>query len=60
LRVLDPNDNISFYISYQTHSYCRRCAVWQNKDNKKCHDCNGQLRRNPRFTKDEDRWLKAY
>jgi|GEM_PF-5050713 hypothetical protein len=57
---MDPQDKISFYISYETHSYCTECAKWQDKKNKRCVECNGQLRRKPRFTKDEDRWLKAY
>ena len=60
MRVRDRNDNITFYLSYKTHSYCKICEKWQDKTNARCQECNGSLRRKPRFTKDEDRWLKAY
>ena len=60
MRVSVTALNQSFYISYKTHSYCRRCELWQDIPNKRCEKCNGQLRRNPRFNKSEDRWKNAY
>ena len=63
MRILN-NVNQALYVSYKTHRYCRVCELWQEKietePNQRCSECNGQLRRKPRFTKDEDRWNKAY
>lgn len=52
-----------FYISYLTHSYCRKCEIWVNKqewDGKYCTMCKYQLRKHSRFNKKEDRWDNAY
>jgi len=60
MRVFNSEQKVTFYISYQTHSYCKICEKWQSKTNERCQECNGSLRRKPRFNKDEDRWSKAY
>ena len=51
------------YISYETHSYCAPCDLWQSKDNQQCEECNMTTRKNPHYrgknAKDK-RWEKAY
>ena len=51
------------YISYQTHSYCKLCELWQSKDNQQCEECNKTTRKNPHYRgkgAKDTRWDNAY